>query len=294
MTSIDAPVTEHSTLSRDGTRVAWYRVGTGPRRWLIPPAMGAPVLSLKHILERFQHDYTMVTWDMRGFYGSGAPTNDDALRVDDHVADMEAVRTAAGFESFVVGGWSMGVQLSLEYYARAPERVRALVLINGPYGNPLRTALPIPNSESVGTSLALLGQRLGPWVNRASRALLTRPGMSSFALGTGLLAKNSPLFVQLMAEFSRIDWARYFRLITLLNEHSAEHVLPTIRVPTMITAGTHDRMTPPALAEHMRAVVPGAELFVIPRGTHYAPVEFPDMLNDAIARFLARADSHST
>jgi pimeloyl-ACP methyl ester carboxylesterase len=116
---------------------------------------------------------------MRGFHGSGSPADPDAYTVDDHLADLAAVRRDVGWDLFVVGGWSMAVQLSLELYARDPDAVSALVLINGPYERALDAAVPIraladPLVETLRLARGGLAafnpvaRRLGkPWLARA-------------------------------------------------------------------------------------------------------------------------------
>ena len=80
---------------------------------------------------------------MRGFFASDAPDDPEAYAVGDHLADMEAVLEAFGSpKSFILGGWSMGVQLSLESVHRNPERVEALLLVSGPYQRALEAVLP--------------------------------------------------------------------------------------------------------------------------------------------------------
>lgn len=58
-----------------------------------------------------------------------------------------------------------------------------------------------------------------------------------------------------------------------------------------MTAGTRDVLTPLRLAERMAREVPGAELLVVPGGTHYTVTEFPEVITAGIARFLARLDA---
>jgi pimeloyl-ACP methyl ester carboxylesterase len=116
------------------------------------------------------------------------------------------------------------------------------------------------------------------------------PGFPRAMQAVGLLAVNPEFFAEVLGEFRTIDWGRYLRLMLRLNEHSAAAYLREVAVPTLITAGTHDRMTPLALAEQMRDAIAGAELLVVPRSTHYTPAEFPDVLVRGIDAFLRRAD----
>ena len=294
---INVPIVEHRTRSADGTDIAYYVVGTGPRHWLMPPAMGAPLLAMKYILERFARDYTIVTWDQRGFYDSAPPSSPDAMRVEDHLFDMQSVIRAAALERFVLGGWSMGVQLSLEYYARHPDAVRALVLINGPYERALSSVASIPGAESVAIAALRAGTAMRSVLNPLSRLILGAPGAAAVLHRMGVVAENPEFFAQILEEFSGVDWGRYFTMTRQLHEHSAAAHLERVRVPTLITTGTHDLLTPVSVAERMHRAIRGSELFIVPRATHYIVAEFPEQLTDRIATFLASVEereAHST
>lgn len=290
MKYIDAPIDHGHTRSADGTELTYYRVGHGPRRWLMPPAMGAPLLCMKYFFERFADDWTIVTWDMRGFHRSGAPRDDRAYAVEDHVADLVAVRDAVGWDAspFVLGGWSMAVQISLEHYRREPDRIVGLVLINGPYERALDAALPIKLDHRPVGALLAAGSQLGPVFNFVSRRALGSPWAAPALRKVGLLAANPEFFTHVLAEFKHIDWGRYLTVIRRLHEHSAAPHLGHVRVPTLITAATKDRMTPLSSAEEMHRAIDGSELFVVEGGTHYVVVEFPDALTSAVARFFDR------
>lgn len=281
---IEAPTVVRSVESADGTRITYYRMGRGPRTWLMPPAMGAPLVSMKHIVERFADELTIVSWDMRGFYRSGAPPRADAFAVRDHIADMEAVVAAEGLDDFVLGGWSMGVQLSLEYVHRHPERARALVLIHGPYERVLSSTLLGKDA----LLLPLLGalRRASPLVTYVNRRLFGLPRLAWILHRTGLLARNPESFAEVLEEFATIDWGRYLTVVSELHAHSAARYLEHVKVPTLITAGTRDLLTPVAVAERMHRAIAGSELFVVEGGTHYTVTEFPEALCDRIATFL--------
>ncbi len=281
---------EKRAVSADGTELAYHVVGKGPRAWLMPPAMGAPLLSMKYVLERFQDDFTIVSWDQRGFYGSATPKDEGAMRVDDHLDDMEAVIAAEKLERFVLGGWSMAVQLSLEYVHRHPERVRALVLINGPYEHALKNLTSLPGAEALALGTLKVGARAGAILNPLSRAILGAPGAARLLHRAGVLAENPEFFEEVLAQFSKVDWGRYFTMTRHLHEHSAAAYLGEIRVPTLITTGTRDLLTPPTTAERMHRMIRGSELFVVPGATHYIVAEYPDALCDRIATFLAHVD----
>ncbi|MEI8255531.1 MAG: alpha/beta hydrolase [Deltaproteobacteria bacterium] len=284
---IDVPIETRRTRGRDGTGITYYVAGTGPKRWLMPPAMGAPLMAMKYVIERFAREYTIVSWDQRGFYGSDAPGDPDAQSVDDHLGDMHAVVAAEGLERFVLGGWSMGVQLSLEYYARRQADVQALVLISGPFERALASVAPIPSVEAFALAVLRGAGASSRVLNPLARTILGAPGVSRVLHRAGLLAANPEFFERLLAEFSTVDWGRYFTMTRHLHEHSAAAHLPLVNVPTLIVTGTNDFMTPVSVAEQMHRRIPGSELFVLARATHYIVAEFPKQLTDRIALFLA-------
>jgi pimeloyl-ACP methyl ester carboxylesterase len=290
---IAAPVLQKYVDSSDGTRIAYYLIGSGPKRWVVPPAMGAPLVALKYLFERFADEYTFVTWDQRGFYASALPADPDALRVDDHMADMHAVIRAEGLDSFVLGGWSMAVQISLEYHHRCPSHVRALVLMNGPFERAAGGILPTRLGEALILGGLWAARNAGPILNPLSRMVLGRPGTGATLHRLGILAgepAGSEFFDNVLAEFSKVDWRRYFTMARHLHDHSAAAYLRDIHAPTLIISGTHDRLTPVRVAERMHREIAGSELVVIPGATHYVVAEYPEVLTSAIASFLARAD----
>lgn len=222
---------------------------------------------------------------MRGFYRSEAPADPEAFGVEHHLADLDAVVEAEALDRYVLGGWSMGVQISLEHQHRHPERVAALVLIHGPYEHVLASTR-LGSPRLLLPLLDVLSARAG-FVTRTNRRLFSLPPLARVLHRTGLLARNPEHFAEVLADFSTIDWGRYLRVVAGLHAHSAAPHLSHIRVPTLITAGTHDLLTPVAVAERMHRAIAGSELFVVEGGTHYSVVEFPEALCARIDRFLA-------
>ncbi len=283
---IAAPIQERLTRSADGTPIAYFVAGRGPRVWVLPPGLGTPLIGWKHVIERFQDTLTIVTWSLRGTFGSGAPADLGRLRVEDHAADLAAVVAAEGLERYVLGGWSLAVQVSLEHYHHHPEEVEALVLINGAYEHILRTAFFSglePVLKSVVGLLAAAGTRFSPVISRI------------VALGPSVLPRlglvdNTPFFAEMVREFAKLDWGLYLRMMLAVNDHSAGAYLDEVQVPTLITAGDADMMTPVDTAAAMQRRIPGSELVVFPGGTHYTLAEQPEALNRALTAFFERLE----
>lgn len=276
------------TTSADGTSITYYVLGRGPRTWVAAPAMGAPFIAMRRVYEALADECRVVTWDMRGFHRSGAPEDGEAgYVVERHVDDLEAIVAAERLDRFVLGGWSMGVPISLEYLGRAPNRVEALVLINGPYARALDHAVPIPGIGTAMTrAIDLLGEPVGRLLNPLSVRVLGQRGIGRVLERIGVVARDGDYFEEILQEFRKVDWARYLVVVRSLHAYDGAARVAAVRVPTLITAGTRDPMTPPRTAERLHDLIPGSELFVLEGGTHYTPAEFPELVAERIRRFL--------
>jgi pimeloyl-ACP methyl ester carboxylesterase len=290
MASIDAPMTSFQVASADGTLLHVWQAGTGPHRVLLSPGMGTPVLCWKYLFEHFADRVTFVTWDPRGCYGSAQPSDPDRIEVEHHVQDGEAVLAALGWAGspYVFAGWSMGVELSLELYSRHRDDVAGLVLINGAFEHVLKTVTLFPGADVVADRLLGLGVILGPYTSPVVRTLLGQDWTIQALLHLGIVADNEAFFGEVLKEFRQLDFGFYSGMIRALNRHSARALAPTVTVPTLITAGSADKMTPLATARELRWLIPGAELFIVPNGTHYTTLEYPEIVNLKLEDFFRR------
>lgn len=280
-------VEERRVESFDGTTLAYHVVGEG-LPVLLCNGLGGSWMAWTHQIRYLQDRYRFISWDYRGLYRSGAPGEPDALRVEDHMGDALAVLEAEGIDRAGVFGWSMGVQVALELFARHPERVKNLVLINGVSGNPWNTVM---NLGFMGDLLPPVIRGIGA-VPRLAEAITRRvvkmPETVQWAKRIGLAARtlDEEIFQRLASSFADLDMARYMRILELLGEHDASATLDDVDVPTLVVAGDRDLFTPRAAAERMARRISGAELMVVPGGTHYVAVEYPELVNLRIEKFF--------
>ncbi|MFH0902298.1 MAG: alpha/beta hydrolase, partial [Pseudomonadota bacterium] len=96
-------------------------------------------------------------------------------------------------------------------------------------------------------------------------------------------------FMPYLEHISRVDLSLFFEILGHAARHTAEEILPWVKVPTLIIAGARDGFTPRWLSEEMHRRIPGAELLVVEDGSHTTPIEEPAVVIDAIERHLAKA-----
>lgn len=278
---------ERRIRSFDGTELAYHVAGEG-KPVLLCNGLGGSWMAWSHQIAYFQDRYRFISWDYRGLYRSAAPPSHDALRVEDHACDALAILDAEGIEAVAIWGWSMGVQLALELHRRARERIAALVLINGVAGDPWHTVLNAPALKEILPGLIRGAARVSGVAEALTRRLAAQPETVQWIKRMGLAspALDDALFNELAASFRELDMKIYLRTLELLGEHDATAQLGLIRIPVLVIAGARDRLTPRRAAEQMVARIDDAELMVVPGGTHYVAVEYPELVSLRIEKFL--------
>ncbi len=273
--------------SYDGTELCYYIGGSGPAV-VLANGLGGPVPAYQYIIEQLIGEYTVLTWDYRGMFGSGHPQASSDLSVHHQVGDMQALMKREGIGQAVIVGWSMGVQVCCEYTYQNPAQVAGMVLLCGVAGSPFKT---LPGGALVGRaipSLMKIGKVSAKPLGALSRRLTQWKGFVPLMQKFGAIAPSldSELFGDIAQEFAGMDMAVYCETLKQLGEHDGYGNLPSVRVPTLLVAGDKDVMTPKSAAQRMQSEIPGAVLAVVRGGTHYTPVEFPGRVGKEIDVFL--------
>src|SRR5688500_15584159 len=112
----------------DGTRLFYGIRGAGAGLVLLD-GIGCDGWAWNHIQPHLAQNHRVLHAHYRGHGRSGPPVDPDAIDVFTLAYDVLHVLDAAAMDKPVLLAHSMGTQVALEVYRRAPERVRALVLI---------------------------------------------------------------------------------------------------------------------------------------------------------------------
>ncbi len=271
----------------DGTRIAYHVIGQGPAL-MLANGLGGTYLAWRHLYTYFKDRYRIISWDYRGLYHSSPPDNLEHLRMEDHLKDALSLCEAEGISSAVWAGWSMGVQLNLELYRHAPELFRAMVCINGTFGRPFDTAFGWAGSGLLLPAGADLAARFALPLSIAGRTAVKWSGFIRTMKRLGLVGStlDESIFRDLTKEFASLDVKNYMAIFKTLGDHDAKDVLPAIDVPVLVIAGERDPFTPKKVAEKMKRRIPDAQLSIVPGGTHYVPVEYPELVNLRLEKFF--------
>ncbi|MFI8104484.1 alpha/beta fold hydrolase [Streptomyces sp. NPDC086023] len=259
----------------DGTRIHYEVSG---------PASGTPVLLVHgHPFDRTLWDpqaralaaagYRVVTPDLRGYGRSEVVPGTTAFEV--FAGDLAELLDHLGLERAVVGGVSMGGQLTMEFHRLFPGRVLALVLAD---------TSPRPETED------------GKAFRRALADRLVAEGMGGYAdevidkmITPAHVAALPEVAAHVMGMMRGTDpegAAAALRGRAERTDHRPG--LAAARVPVLVVVGEEDAYTPVADAEELHALVPESVLVVIPGAGHLPGVEAPEAFNAALLEFLAK------
>jgi pimeloyl-ACP methyl ester carboxylesterase len=280
---------ERFAAAADGTRLYWRSTGEGEPTVVLTDGIGCAGYIWRRLEPDLARRRRVLRWNFRGHGRSEAPRDPERVTVFDSVDDLFTVMDAAGARTAVLVGHSMGVQVILEAHRRAPERVTALVLALGSPGRPLDTFHGSAVMKRIFPFLRELVLANPDLARRAFETVLP----TRFALEFGRWVEvNRQLLPpddlrRYLDDLAGIDPAIFVRTLTSAAEHDTTDHLPDVRVPTLVIAGERDTFTPMALSERMHSLIPGAELLVLPAGTHTGLLEHPELVALRLEKFFA-------
>jgi pimeloyl-ACP methyl ester carboxylesterase len=220
-------------------------------------------------LRGLAHVRHCVAPDLRG-YGRSDPIVEPSLTMEVIADDIAGLIDAIGSADADIVGISMGGYAALALYELRPAVVRTLTLID------TRATPDTPEAKDARDSLA---------------EQLLEGGRTAFAgkvLPTLLGPDPSPAIrarVRSMVEDTRYE-TMVASLAGMKERSDRSGLLPQIAVPTLVVAGEHDVLTPPAQARAMAQTIPGARTTIVPRSGHLPPLERPDEVNSALIELL--------
>jgi pimeloyl-ACP methyl ester carboxylesterase len=267
----------------DGVRLAYAVLGEGaplvrPSHWLthLQHDLTNPVW--RHVVLGLAHRRRLVRFDARG---SGMSQRDVAdISFERWVEDLEAVVDALGLERFALIGISQSASTAIEYAARHPERVSALIVYGGFARGPLLWG---KDPEKARQRLDLTRQMI-----RAGWGL---PGEAYRQFFTAMFvpggtAEQYHAFNALQAASAKPEVAD--RHMAALGEIDVRHRLAQVAAPTLVLHCRGDAAVPMALGQEIAAGIPGAVFVPLDSPNHLALAGEPAhrQLLEAVARHL--------
>jgi 3-oxoadipate enol-lactonase len=191
-----------------------------------------------------------------------------------HVADVADLLDRSGVTACVLGGFSLGGYVALEFIRRHPGRVRGLILAD------TRAEPDTPEAQGKRAETADRVRREGTRVLEQSMM----PKLLTEATRRDRPDRVEPVKASILA--TPAEGAAQALLGMAQRPDQRPH-LATIHVPVLVLVGEADELTPPTASEAMARVLPDAKLVRIAGAAHLAPWEAPEAFNQELMRWLA-------
>lgn len=276
-----------SVKSFDGTEIRYDSQGEG-LPFVLVDGIGCDGYVWKYLIRYFGESCRMIHIHYRGHGTSAMPENTNNLTIENLAEDIIYCLDDDEVEQAILVGHSMGCQVCLEFANRYPERCLGVIPICGSYGHPLKT---FHDNRMLDTLFPYLYPLfvLTPWI---PEALWHRLVPTRFAYEVAVRTEvngrmiNFDDFMPYLKFIGKINLRMFAKMLDFAARHTVEDNLPNIQAPVLIVAGEKDTFTPRWLSDRMCEMLPHAEMIVVPKGSHTAPIEMPQLINLRIERWL--------
>ena len=205
-----------------------------------------------------------LAYDLPGHGARIAEPGPERMSVSDYADDVYQHLSGQGVESGVFIGHSLGGAITLRLAVDHPDFVRRIALLGS--GARLRVA-----------PATLEGARdAGPGGS---------PGLTEIAFAPGH-EEQARTFQEARPPTAP---GMLYRDLSACDAFDIMPELERITQPALMIVGEADRMTPVKYSEFLRQRLPGAGMVVIPDAGHYAQIEQPERVADALRAWLASA-----
>jgi pimeloyl-ACP methyl ester carboxylesterase len=269
------------------TSIAYQVVGDGPldlvlvHGWVQSFDAGWEIEPTRRFYRRLASFSRLILFDKRGIGLSDRVALDDLPDLETRMDDMRAVMDEVGVERGAVFGHSEGAAMCALFAATYPERTQALVMAGG--AARMRWAPDYPLGHTDDAIAELQRAIVDDWGSELIRSLLRELGPTIAddeelvqAHTRGALRAASPAAAAALHQMSTMIDIR--------------HVLPAIRVPTLVLHRTEEAMA--GLSRYMGERIPGAKIVELPGNDHMPWLGDQDAAIDEIQEFLTGVRPH--
>ena len=288
------------TRMPDGTRLAYNLYGprlrgeTARGRIVLCDGISCDGYIFQHLRPAFEGQYDILHLNYRGHGRSGLPRDPTASTLPHLAADYAFLMAELEFEDAVFIGHSMGVLVALEMAFRYPQRVRAGVLTCGASGRLLDSFKHTDIGLRMLPLIDLVARRFRNGFAAAMRVIMPSPITYLIAAteirGDRLKPKD---FQPYLEHFARMPVDLFVNLLADSAERTTLPYLARLTQPFLVIAGEDDGVTPLPATRLLARTLRDAQLLVVPRTSHTAPIEDPAAFEAALWEFLARLDART-
>lgn len=263
----------------NGINLHYWEVGDGPHLILIHGLTGNLAVWHFTVVPRLRHEYTMLTYDLRGHGRSDMPAT--GYSTDQMAADLLALMDHLGIEKAHLLGHSLGADIALHLAMTHPDRVDRIVAIEAGLAAlvELRKNPDWPGWAEWGRALEQYAGIQAPkekWNDVRYMLMESLKAPIYFGPARGLQRKGDNL-LKLLDTTTLIDDYQNASGLTV-------EAISTIQHPVLLVYGGGSAYL--GTYEVLRKGLPHAQWVVLEDCAHFGALERPDELVAAVRPFL--------
>ena len=288
-----APIEREGSSAIHGYRLFWKIIGEPGPRGTVILLHGGPGATHDYLLafrDLARQGFRLVLYDQLGCGRSELARDVGEYTIERDVEDLEELRRSLGIDRFHLLGSSYGGLLAIAYALVHPDPLKSLISASGLADVPLtvremqrlKRELPAPWPEVLERHEAK-GEFQDPEYLAGVMVFYRRhlcripqwPAEVTYTLDHMSLPK-----------YGTMNGPNEFTITGTIREYDATPRLGEIRVPTLVTTGRYDEVTP-VVAESIHRGIRGSTLVRFEESSHLAFWEERDRYMETVARFLA-------
>jgi 3-oxoadipate enol-lactonase len=264
----------HISLRHRSDLNLWYeRSGSGPTVILLN-GMSQTTANWRTQARKLSESFDVVSYDARCQGRSSAP--DEALELDDHVADLASLMDSLEIPSAALVGFSHGARVALRFAAELPDRVNSMSLSGvGCDGDQLR-ALTI---RSWRKALEFGGQEAMAWV--------ALPDILGRRFLDGLGGAWEPMVRATVQRNSLVGLRRLIEGLEGYEDAAAD--ARRVQSRCQLIVGADDLLVSRHSAQQLCDELGRCRLYMLRNCAHTVPIESPEEWRNLVTSFLRAA-----
>ncbi|MCU0692326.1 MAG: alpha/beta hydrolase [Polyangiaceae bacterium] len=276
----------------DRSRLACRILGAhNPNTVILTSGIGCGPVFMHEIARDLARDHRVVYWDFRSHGDSDLAPIGSGYEIHEHAGDLDkVVRAFARGEKPVMVGFSMGVQVTVEWTRNNPDRADAFVFLLGLPRNPVhRTVLLRRPAARLADGIATHAGPALRFVQPATRALLRTSITYALAKRLGVIHPACPRdeFLDFVRYATNIPHDAYLQCAAGLMRHDATDAFLRIHQPVYMVAADGDVFISAEECRSFAEQLPQAKFELLTYASHAGSIEYGRYFAGRIRKFLA-------
>tara|TARA_R110002072_G_scaffold288917_1_gene455582 strand:- start:275691 stop:276575 length:885 start_codon:yes stop_codon:yes gene_type:complete len=234
--------------------------------------------------------YKILLHDYRFHFSSSSSDSIDDCNFKGIINDLHDLMNELKISNSIMIGHSMGVNITLEYAYRYPERVDSMILISGTVLPPQdimfdtnTMELITPYIEWFSNTYPKIHEKLWTtsYLNPVIRFMVRKGGFN--------MEKVPDEFIQIyMKRIGELSPDIFLKLLNEMKEHDIAGRLSAIKVKALVIGGDKDQVIPNYLQDILIDRLENSELYIVKDGSHVPQADFPESINQRIFQFIEK------